>query len=223
MQAKNYYGQNGPYLKEHKDYFSEKRLKEDVDFMIKALKLKKTDKILDIACGHGRHTVELAKRGFDIEGIDFSAHLLSIARKTSKKANLDINFYKQNIHNIKLNKKYTKAFLFFSDFGIFDAQKAIKSIAKLLKKDATFLLDTDNVFRLVKYLDKHPKSPFKFDFINMELQEKGHKEKSKYYTVPQLREVFIKAKLFPYEYYGNYNFEEIDKDSKRTIILSRKK
>ena len=104
MNPKQYYSSKGHYLKEHKKYFSRRQLEKDVDFLIDALKLKKTDRILDLACGHGRHTIELKKRGLNIEGLDFSSHLLKIAEEQAKQENLKINFYKQDIHKINLQK-----------------------------------------------------------------------------------------------------------------------
>ena len=45
MNPKQYYNSNGHYLKEHKKNFSSQQLEKDVDFLIDALKLKKTDGI----------------------------------------------------------------------------------------------------------------------------------------------------------------------------------
>ncbi len=223
MSLKQYYGSKGFYLEEHKEYFSLKQLKKDVDFIIEVLKLKKMDKILDIACGNGRHTIELKKRGFDIEGLDFSDYLIKIAKKQAKQENLEINFYKQDIHKI-IRKKYNKIFLFFSEFGLFDANKVLKNIARILENKGLFLLDCDNVFRLIKRLRENQDSPYKFDFIKMELKAKKNGNKRvKYYTFPELKKIFSKNKLFIISVYGNYDKEELNINSSRIIIVAKKK
>jgi len=223
MNSKQYYSSKGSYLKEHKKYFSHQQLKKDVDFLISALKLKKTDRILDLACGHGRHTIELKKKGFDIEGLDFSNHLLEIAEEQARQKNLKINFYKQDIHKINLQKKYDKIFLFFSEFGLFDAEKALKNTAKILKDNGLFLLDCDNVFRVVRYLTKHPRAPYQFDFIKMELKEKRKSGKGvRYYTFPELERFFNNNKLRVFSIYGNYEKEKLNINSKRMIIVGKK-
>ena len=223
MNPKQYYGSNGHYLKEHKKYFSRKQLEKDVDFLIGALKLKKTDRILDLACGHGRHTIELKKRGFNIEGLDFSSHLLKTAEEQAKQENLKINFYKQDIHKINLKEKYDKIFLFFSEFGLFDAEKVLKNVTKTLKSNGLFLLDCDNAFRLIRYLTKHPRAPYEFDFVKMELREKkGDRKKGvRYYTFPELKKIFNNSKLRVSSVYGNYEKEELDVNSKRMIVVGK--
>ena len=100
MNLKKYYGAQGDYLKEHKNYFSNKQLKKDVDFVISAMRLNKKDKILDLACGHGRHTIELKKKNFNIDGLDYSRHLLKIAKNHAEQEGLRINFYQKDIHKI---------------------------------------------------------------------------------------------------------------------------
>lgn len=45
-----------------------------VDFLEEKLNLKKGEKILDLACGFGRHALELARRGYDVTGVDISVH-----------------------------------------------------------------------------------------------------------------------------------------------------
>ncbi len=210
-------------MREHKNYFSKKQLQKDVDFLIDALNLKKKDKILDLACGHGRHTIELKKRGFDVDGLDFSSHLLKVAQKNAKQENLQLNFYKQDIQNINLKTKYDKIFLFFSEFGLFNPEKVLSNVTKTLKTNGLFLLDCDNVFRLIQYLIKNPKSPYKFDFVNMELKEKRKSGQwVRYYTTPELKKLFKHEKLKITAIYGNYAKDSLDINSKRIIIIGKK-
>ena len=46
--------------------------KKEVDFLIDQLKLQGNERILDLACGYGRHSLELARRGYDVTGIDIT-------------------------------------------------------------------------------------------------------------------------------------------------------
>ncbi len=223
MNLKKYYGSQGKYLKEHENYFSEKQLQNDVDFLIDVLNLKRKDKILDLACGHGRHTIELKKRGFDIDGLDFSDYLLKIAKDHAKQEHLQIKFYKQNIHSINLKTKYDKVFLFFSEFGLFDANKVLKNVSKILRINGLFLLDYDNVFRLIQYLIKHPKAPYKFDFNNMELREKQKNSQGvRYYIAPELKNLFQNNGLKVISIYGNYAKDSLNVNSKRIILIGKK-
>jgi len=223
MNIKKYYSASGKYLAEHKKYFTKKQLEKDVKFIIDVLNLKKKDKILDLACGHGRHTIELKKQGFDIDGLDSSGYLLNIAKKNAEKENLKINFYHQDIHNIKIRTRYDKIFLFFSEFGLFNPEKVLNNIASILKTNGLFLLDSDNVFRLIQYLIKYPKALFQFDFVKMELKEKkGSKKAVRYYTVPELKKLFTQEKLIIKSIYGNYKKDKLDIDSKRIIIIGKK-
>lgn len=223
MNLKKYYSALGDYLKEHKNYFSKKQLQKDVDFIIDAMELNKKDKIMDLACGHGRHAIELAKRDFNVDGLDFSDYLLKLAKEYAKQKNLKINFYKQNIHNINIKNKYDKIFLFFSEFGLFNAERVLKNISKILKINGLFLLDCDNIFRLIQYLIKRPKTPYRFDFINMELKEKQKNSKGvRYYTIPELKKLFNDHQLKVISIYGNYEKQNLDINSKRVILIGRK-
>ena len=223
MNLKQYYGPRGRYLSEHKKYFSAAQLKIDLRFIISVLKLKKTDKILDLACGHGRHLVALAKKGFDIDGVDFSAHLLSIARKQMLAAGVQVKFFRQDVERLKLPNRYDKIFLFFSEFGLFNAQKFLSRIARHLKPGGLFLLDTDNVFRLINHLKKHPKSRYTFDPTTMELKEKGGgKLKVRYYILPELEQLLIKNGLRITSVYGGYRREPLDINARRQIIVAKK-
>ena len=63
-----------------------------VDFLIKQLQLKGTEKILDLACGFGRHSLEFARRGYDVTGIDITPVYIDYANEQAKKENLNAKF-----------------------------------------------------------------------------------------------------------------------------------
>lgn len=224
MNLRQYYGSKGSYLEDHKEYFSAEQLKKDVDFLIKSLKLKKSDKILDVACGNGRHTIEFKKRGYDVDGLDSSRHLINIAKKGAKQENLQINFYIQDIHKIDPKKKYNRIFLFFSDLRMLDIDEVLKNISKILEKKGLFLLDCDNVFRVISYLKDNPKAPYKFDCIKMELTRDGDPCNAgvNYYTFPEFKRKFSDNKLFISSVFGNYSMDKLNINSSRIIIVGKK-
>jgi malonyl-CoA O-methyltransferase len=66
----------------------------------------KDKSILDYGCGTGRYTIPLAKKGADIEGIDFTKAMLDLAKKKSKSKKLKIKFTQQDIQKYKPNRKF---------------------------------------------------------------------------------------------------------------------
>ncbi len=218
-----YYAAGGEFLKEHRKYFTPARLRKEADFIISVLKLKKKDRVLDLACGNGRHTIELNRRGFQADGLDRSDYLLGIAKKETEEKGLKINFYRQNINRMKLKQKYDKAMLFFSDFGILDADKTLKNIGRVLKKNGLFLLDYAGAFAALSYLTKHPKDPFVFDFDKMELQDKKANVWARYYTFAEVSNLLVKNGFRVVKAFGDYEKEKLNFRSRRVIIVARRK
>ena len=62
--------------------------KSEVDFLIDQLKLQGNEKILDLACGYGRHSLELARRGYDVTGIDITSEYIEYATGQAEKEGL---------------------------------------------------------------------------------------------------------------------------------------
>ena len=77
-----------------------------VDFLIKQLHLKETEKILDLACGFGRHSLEFARRGYDVTGIDITPAYIDYANEQAKKENLNAKFICQDIRTITFDKEF---------------------------------------------------------------------------------------------------------------------
>jgi SAM-dependent methyltransferase len=132
----------------HKLYF-ERDEQEAADFigkLIAHLKPAPGSRMLDVACGKGRHSKILASHGFTVTGIDISYSSIAIA-KASEKENLD--FF---VHDMRLpfyGNYFDYAFNFFTSFGYFKTRRehddAIRTISRSLKPGGRFVIDYLNV------------------------------------------------------------------------------
>jgi len=68
--------------------------------------LKGNEKILDLGCGFGRHSLSLAKRGFNVVGVDFTEVFIDDAKNEAHKNNLKIEFIKDDVRNLKYNEEF---------------------------------------------------------------------------------------------------------------------
>lgn len=218
-----YYGKNGSYLKEHEDFLASAKVEKDIAFIIKSLKLKKSETVLDIACGQGRHTSALAEKGYHADGVDFSSFLLDVARLGSERLGKHRpDFFQSNVEKLVLPKKYDKAFWFFSDLAQIDLSKALVSIGRVMKRGGTILLDTDSVFRIIAFLIRHPESEYSFDPRAMALVDKGRGLAVPYPTLGMWEEWLMKAGFSLVGAYGDYDFGRYTFRSQRLMILAKK-
>jgi 2-polyprenyl-3-methyl-5-hydroxy-6-metoxy-1,4-benzoquinol methylase len=84
----------------------------ECDFIEKEIDFNKSLKIIDIGCGTGRHSIELAKRGYKVTGIDLSESLLKRAKEKAKAQNLQIDFQKHDARKLPFKNEYDLAIMF---------------------------------------------------------------------------------------------------------------
>jgi 2-polyprenyl-3-methyl-5-hydroxy-6-metoxy-1,4-benzoquinol methylase len=65
--------------------------KDEINFIIDIMQLSGTERILDLACGFGRHVIELAKRGFTVVGVDITPEYIKEARRIRFKYSIIYN------------------------------------------------------------------------------------------------------------------------------------
>ena len=118
-------------------------------FLIKQLHLKGTEKILDLACGFGRHSLEFARRGYDVTGIDITPAYIDYANEQAKKENLNAKFICQDIRTITFDKEFDVvlnmadgAIGYLEDDG--ENHKIFSVIAKALKNGGKHFMDIMN-------------------------------------------------------------------------------
>jgi len=127
-----------------KDYASECDLLEYFFTMYKKNRVKS---ILDLGCGTGNHSILLAKRGYEVCGVDFSEDMRMVAiEKTSlEEVKNPPSFVQGDIRSIELGKQFDAVSMFFAVLGYQitneDVIAALKSVRRHLKIGGLFIFD----------------------------------------------------------------------------------
>ena len=77
-----------------------------VDFIIKTLALTGKEKILDLACGFGRHSLSLVKRGYQVVGVDITKEYINDAKTSAEKESLHAEFICSDIRDISFENEF---------------------------------------------------------------------------------------------------------------------
>jgi len=125
---------------------AEQTLKE-VDFIEASLGLSKGAEVLDVACGYGRHAIELEQRGLKVTGIDLSLPLLIRAADESQRRALSVNFVHADMRELAFERQFDGAYCMLTSFGYFDEESNLRvaeGIARALKPGGRLLIDVVN-------------------------------------------------------------------------------
>lgn len=126
---------------------SESQIKGEVDFIEESLGCEAGAMVLDLACGTGRHAVELATRGYQVVGFDLSLAMLARASDEAQDRKQKINFVQGDMRDMTFEETFDGVYAWNTSFGYFDEEKNAAVIAKVhksLKKGGQFLLDVIN-------------------------------------------------------------------------------
>jgi len=136
------------YLKTDGDLVDDPLItKIEVDILLDILKPSIDDKILDLCCGHGRHSLELARRGFKyVEGLDRSHYLIQKAKNQAKKEGLNVKFREGNALKLPYSPdSFNLVLILGNSFGYFeslkDDLKLLKEVFKVLKPWGRIFID----------------------------------------------------------------------------------
>ena len=139
------------YLKTDGDVVENAGLtRREIDLFLELLPLAKEANILDVCCGQGRHSLELARRGFgNLTGIDRSAFLLREARLRAQAAGLAIQFHEGDARAIPAaDESFDAALVLGNSFGYFecasDDEAMLRDIRRVLRPGGKILLDVSD-------------------------------------------------------------------------------
>jgi SAM-dependent methyltransferase len=135
----------GPWGEWQARGFMQENTLADVDFIVGKLGLKTGDKVLDVACGTGRHAIELAKLGIEVTGIDFNAEILEVAERRAEEQLVEVLFLKNDMRCLRFSEEFDAAYSWWTSFGYFEDEShdyvVLRRIAESLRPGGKFLID----------------------------------------------------------------------------------
>jgi 2-polyprenyl-3-methyl-5-hydroxy-6-metoxy-1,4-benzoquinol methylase len=131
-----------------KESFTQGTLGE-VDFIEKEIDFNRSAGILDIGCGTGRHSIELARRGYTVTGIDLSESMLAKARLKARQAGVEVEFIQADARNLQFSNEFDLVIMICEGaFSLMETDEMnyaiLRSAAKALRNQGKFIFTTLN-------------------------------------------------------------------------------
>lgn len=120
----------------------------EVDFIEREIAFDKSAAILDVGCGTGRHSIELAKRGYIVTGIDLSAAQLDRARKKAAAADVTVHFVQADALNLGYRSQFDAVIVIGAAFGLLETDEKnfeiLENVSGALRPRGVLILVTTN-------------------------------------------------------------------------------
>jgi SAM-dependent methyltransferase len=236
-------------------YFMESTLaSEDTpkqcDFIESVLRLKedgvaKDAKVLDLGCGHGRHALELASRGYKVLGLDLVEGFLRVAADDAKKRGLELTLAQGDARTFVTEPTFDGIVCLFDAFGYFgdeDDQQVLLNVYQSLVPGGRFLLDLrprEIVGRMAPMTVLDKGADMMIDRHHFDMETGRLVDRRTYVRNGRTREVTFSVRLYTYTeirmllravgfeiggLYGDYDLAASAPSlaSRRMLVLARK-
>ncbi len=133
-----------------------KGTEQEVEFLVEALRLEAGDRVLDIGCGPGRHSLALARRGFEVVGVDRSVEFVALARAGAK--GLPATFEVLDVRDLAFEDEFDAAIcLCQGGFGLLrgeEDQALIRRFAAALRPGGLIALSAFSAYFAARHLEE---------------------------------------------------------------------
>lgn len=222
------------------------RVPAEVDEILKLLKAKPGARILDLCCGPGRHSLELARRGFRVTGVDRTKAYLRDARRLARKEKLDVEFVLADMRRFRRPRAFDACINMFTAFGYFRRQaddlRVLKNVFSSLRPGGVFLMDIMGKERIAKIFA--PRTWHRMPDGTIVLEERwleddfgwienvwtmirrgrmrSHRVAHRLYSGVELRNLALQAGFARAKAFGSLDRKPYDQDAQRLVVLARK-
>jgi SAM-dependent methyltransferase len=242
---KTYFGED--YLRKIAPVLSSDRTLREADGIVNLLDLPQGSSILDLCCGHGRHAIPLAQRGYLVTGQDLSEIFLREAEKEAQAQSVQVRLVHSDMRNIPFENEFDAAINIFTAFGYLEDQgedqKVLQQVYKALKPGGLFLLETVHREGLMRryapqMISHYPEELIvleerRFDLLTSQIevkvtmiypngQRKEYSHSLRVYTLTELAQMLTIAGLQVKAFYSAWDGSALTIDSFRLILLSQK-
>lgn len=227
---------------------NDEEARRQVDFLLERLDIAPPCDVLDLGCGDGRHSLELARRGYRVTGLDLSEELLDRARSRTAEEGLDITFIQGDMRDPPRISAFDLVVNFFTSFGYFheDGENArvLDAISRALRPGGRFLMDYLNREYVISTLvpadsrtvegmevDQHrwitgdPTAVGDHVRINKHVRireegaERSYDESVRMYTLDELDAMMDRAGLKVTQTFGDFDGSPVGSDTPRNILI----
>lgn len=219
---------------------------QEVKFLLAEAGIKPKASILDLCCGTGRHSIELAKAGYAVTGLDISEEFLEIAELKANNEDVKVNFIQGDMRNIPNKDSFDLIFIMFGAWAYFEEDEqnlaVLFQVYEALKTGGHFILDFFNHDWIVKNFQPYYWSKKGDDFLlekrQLNLINGRHNSLSvlikadgkviewetsvRGYTLAEIICMLEKAKLNIRNIYGGLDRKPFSFDSPRLLIHAEK-
>lgn len=125
----------------------------EIDFIEQSLDLVKGGRILDLACGDGRHAIPMSRRGYEVVGIDLSLSMLERGLGRIQPPELPVKLVHGDMRDLKFNEVFDGACLLGTSFGFFtdvENMGVLRGIQRALKRGGRVVIQVANRDNLVQ-------------------------------------------------------------------------
>lgn len=218
----------------------------EVKKIVKLLNIKKGSYVLDSCCGPGRSSVEFARAGMKVYGVDLNPQYLDAAKQTAIDFELDMDFELKDVLEFSKENTFDLAVNLYTSFGYFEDDKDdlvyLKNLHKSLKPGGKLLIDTIGKELLMKdfkedewfeedgkiicleyeVIDDFRRLVNRWIIIDEEGKKIDYKFSHRIFSAYEVKELLTQAGFAKVDVYGNLDGDKYDHKASRQIIVGEK-
>ena len=225
----------------------EELTRAEVRFLVEKLDLERGAPVLDLACGHGRHAIEIAAMGLEVTGLDISAPALAIARERAASRQVALDLLQLDMRDLDADCEFSAVYNVSSAFGYHPSEEedlaVLEAVSRALVPGGRFLIDTMNGLWLVRNFE--PRARRKLPDGTRVIEERSFdavtrrssatwtlrrpdgtrsemRHSMRIYTYPELHRMLVRSGLEPDGVWGGVDGAAYGVEERRLIVRSRK-
>ena len=237
---------NGIYKKVWRQLIPAGLTEAETDFIEVVADLQKTQKVLDIMCGYGRHSLQLARRGYGVTAVDNAPEYIAEIKENASANGLPIEAVCTSALNFKTAETFDAAICMGNSFAFFSEAETLEILQKLsaqLKRGGVFIINTWMLGEIAikhfrekdwfyagdyKYLidNKYFFQPARIESEHTIIQPDGTTETIKgidyIFTIAELNTLFSKTGFSPATVYATPRKKQFQHGDSRAYLVTTK-
>ena len=235
----------GVVLDYWRNLYPPEQTQQEADFLADIFPLSTKPHLLDVPCGSGRHSLELASRGYSMVGVDLSKDFIRAAKEQTENTSLSVEWVEGDMQHLAQEGIFDGAFCFGNSFGYLPHVNTVdflSALSRALKPGGCFVLDTSMVAESLLFnLEEHDWEQSEDIYLLMEhhydsensclqteylfMQDGRFETRSSWhliYTVAEVRRLLEQVGLSTTALYGSLDKEPFELGSPHLLLVAKK-